>query len=704
MIILLLFLSVPLLVMGQLVLPALFLLNSCLKESEWSLTDAFFLGILLNVFFAIGLLPFVDSTQALSDLVRIAITALCFLLVAFEIKKRTLREYLKRMYGACCLSLQKAQGLIVCVVTLLFVLFVFSHNLGFDDVAHLHYLDGVFDGKLFPVYRDLVDRWEAARYPAFGLLIGVLGSGVEGSGLFLYYLSGLLVHICFFVKVYEFCYARFRNVWQGLAVTALTAFILTVFALGNYFNYGLYPLGVSKLLFMIGVCYLFLNWRTTQQRTWFFMGAGLLTTAVLYHLNLLLLFVFFIPFLLVYIFIQRKSFKEWVVYCCFFFSFSVLAIPSALAPQNGIFHYIEPIRVVKSGENKAPVEIPSVFEKDIIKIERLVNWVEEGRYKAEYFKRAFSPELFLVPTVVVFFCSFSLYQFLSYIFVCLFLITISVEVVRTVPRQMMIASFRSGTIWMIADLLRSNVDLRATDMIRTDPYTGLYLKVLGRTQVKVMDAYEQTLLFYPFFSLQTAKEQLVSSVDRQYLVNGRMLGIPGVTRLSEKEKDVLSQQKKKIIQTETNFTLLNYSSMAFSTLKMLKEQLFLPFFYKSLPAAKGECSNLLLLKEFLGDEPIVWRDKAVIPLNDLRAGTRIEIDTPGLGYETDTVAIVSLEGDKVLKHIKEDAEDKMFFSVEKDVERVLLIVVNEEGHFKGLGRVDSISVHFLAENEQFSFE
>lgn len=697
-------LLVPLIVAAQLVIPPLILLNSCLKAREWTLADAFFTGVVLNVFLAIGLLPLVQSTQALAVAVRIALVLCVGAFVLLGIKRKGAQEYIAGIWASCRRSVVRSHVLIAAITTLLLILFVGTHNLGYDDVAHLHYLAGVFDGNVFPVYRDLVDKWEAARYPAFGILIGVLGCGVQGSGFWLYYIMGGLIHICFFVKVYEFCYSRTRNVWQGMAGTALTALVLSVFSLGNYFNYGIYPLGLSKLLFMTGVCYLLISWRLTKQRTWFFLGAGLLTAGVLYHLNLVLLFFVVVPFLLLFIYSQQKGFKKWLLYCCFFFSFSVLTAPALLAPQNGILHYIEPVRVEKSGDSKAPVEKPSILDKIIYKVERLVNWVQDGRYKSKYIKRAFSVELFVVPVIVVLLGAFSLHQLFSIFLVSLFLLIISIELARTVPRQMIISSFRSGTSWMLADLIRSGVDFRSQDTIHTDPYTGLYLKILGRTQVEVMDMFEQVLLFYPFFSLQSAQKQLGESVAKDYLINGRMVGIPGVTRLAEKKKDVLSRQQTFVQEASHNFNLLNFSTMIGNTGKIIQRQLLLPVFVKSIPPVSEKSAVQSLMQEIPGNKPLLWKDKAIIPLTKLRAGTKIEIDTPGAGYETDEVAVISAQGDKVLRLIKRDIEDKMFYVVEEDVERVLLVVINEEGHFHGLGRVDSISVNFLQKTEKFSFE
>ena len=133
--------------------------------------------------------------------------------------------------------------------------------------------------------------------------------------------------------------------------------------------------------------------------------------------------------------------------------------------------------------------------------------------------------------------------------------------------------------------------------------------------------------------------------------------------------------------------------------------MFLPLFFKSLSFETYGLTPKAILNNFQSEEPVTWRDMAVIPLNKLLVGEKLEIDIEGSGFSSDNVIIITSSG-KISLRGAPDAPggNTLFFSVTENEERVLLVVMNDLGHFNGLGRIDSVAIKRLSETDRFSFE
>jgi len=689
------------------ILPGLIILYGSARR-QCSISDAFFLGWVINILCGMLLLPFSSTTEILSINVRIAVVVLCLVTLAISLPKQGFISTCKGWKKTIAVGFELPKVGIGIVVVVLYSLFAFSHNVGFDDIAHLDYLDKVLNGTVFPVYIDLVKQWQAARYPAFGMIIGVLGSFVKGSGITLYYLLALFLFIHFFIKVYEFVFERNRNVIHALGCTALIGGILVFIISHNYLNYGFYPLGGSKILFLTGILYVLFS--RLPDRSWIMLllGGTLLTTSYLHHLNLILLYVFTAPLLIIYLFVTKKTWKEWLLACCLCFISSAMIVPAMAVPGGGIVRYVKepPVVVESTGEVKKRKK-PSFFQKITLRVKQLLSWIKKGRYKNVYFERAFSLEMFFVPAIVLLFYYFTFYRLIVYCCIGWFIVAVGSETVRTVPKQLLVSAYRSGTVWFIADLLRSNIDLRSSKSVYTDGYSAIFLKLLGNKNVHVLEEYSQFIYFNPLIPAKCPifeHEEVKRDADNgTLLLNGRFWGLKAVSRWKGHKRSHLAEMADSASLFTQNDSLSNLEPLLSGSVKVAKEQLTLPILV-SPRIGTSYISQTSLLSCFTGDEIRIWRDTAIIPLNGIKRGQKIEVSVDYAGESVAIVAQISPNtNDPLIRADVPRWKKRMFLTATEQVDRLLLVIKADRGHFNGLGRIRSMKVSWLNESEPFRY-
>lgn len=707
---LIMFLNSLLILVVQMILPGMLCGQRFARSSRWSLADSFFCGWVLNVFLAILFMPFVDTTGELALFTRIGLVVFCVAIIISQVLKADFGRLFGQLMESLRYSFQLPKLLIGVAVLILFSLFTFSHNLGYDDVAHLHYIDQVIDGEIFPVYIDLVKRWQAVRYPSFGILTGVLASNITGSGLFLYYLIGLATLLSFLIKVYEFSSHRYSQPLHGLGCTALVGGLLVIAGLDNYFNYGLYPLGTAKILFLTGLLYLLFFRIIRMQKMILLIGSACITTSVLHHLNCVLLYAFFIPLLTAFLFFTRKNWKEWLGACCLFFLFAALTLPGVMKPGGGIIKYVkEPVKIsVDSGEVKKRKK-PTIFEKIMLRSKQLLNWIKDGRYKNTYFKRVFSLEMLFIPTVVLLFYYFTLHKILMIALICSFFLIIGRDAARTVPKQLLVSAYRSGTSWFLFDLLRSTVDLRSKQAVYTDSYTGLYLKILGKPNVKIMKDFDQFVTFNPLV-IENDPEKLAEKnrdeTGEEILLNGRFFGIQAVSKVKGEEKDSLDRLAELARRFNLNSSLLHLAPLLSGAGTVARKQLLLPLV--RIPANKtaAEQFEKIQLADLRDKNDVrIWRDQAVIVLKDLKKSQKIEVNVSYVGESLDVLAQLGGGQTNPLRRVDVPRwKKRMFLTVKQDVDNLLLVIKADRGHFNGLGQIRSVEVSHLSDSDKFRYK
>jgi hypothetical protein len=685
--------SCILIVFLQLLVPGFVVLGRVIKSTRWSLADSFFCGWLLNVFAGFLLLPFFNDTLRLSLAVRVFIVLVCLYgifsigpmrdVVWFwnDISKRVIKK-----------SFAIHPFFIISLVAFLCVLLVGGHNLGYDDVAHLVYLDKVLSGHPFPVYIAFAENWEAARYPSFGLLVGIMGAGITGSALCLYYLLPLFLLLVFVAKIFSFVVLKSNNVLQGYGSVAVVISILVYLGHDNYLNFAVYPLQVAKLLLMSGIIYLLLVWREEKSLVWFVIGAGLLNLSLLHHLNIILpLAVIFLVIFLYVVLIKKRLFKI-AVHSILLFGLIIIAVPASFVAENSIIRYIPPPLEEPKKDKSVKIEKEkiSVLDKIIFQGKRALNWVREGGYKQDRIIRVFSADLLLVPLAVLIFSYFQIAWIFLSIIVAFSALIISVEMARTVPKQYLTTLFRGSTLTFIYDFQRSNLSLEDDSRLETDGYTALYLTLLGRKNVHEMNELNQTILFYPFFPFPEAKKLATGLENSKALLNGRLWGPTAVSRWHSQSENSLTHLADHLEKLEQNFTLQNVSSVFSGFIKFFVDQLNTPFVVIDLRTLKADQEQLFDL--IPSGEPMIWRDRAVVPLYDLPRGTRVEIVSDKEEGNFRMKGVISDPPDSLVVEPDDENKNTFIITARDDCDRALLLMQHHLGHLSGLGTLTSLKV------------
>lgn len=487
-----LLLSLALLI-GQLLLPGYVL---CLILQRRAVADIFFFGFLVNASLVVVLSVFFADTDFVAQCTRVA--------VVFITAGGGLLVFRRRAVEAAqtfeIIPIRRYLALIGSIVAILLGVHVVTHNVGFDDIAHLDYLLEIPAGDRFPVFRSIVGDWYGARYPYYGLVIGTLGTGLSGGILISYYVLGGLVFVFFLLKIFEVISTYQRGYRAAVATLFLVSIILLVGGIDSYFNFGLYPLQQAKLFFMIGLIYIVAHPQKRATQTDYIVGTCLVSLGIFYHLNLFLLIPAYLVVLAIVIVVRTHGWKEKLVYSMIPFILPVLVAVATVNPDNRFIRYEEPPAVESSASGEV-LPKPTFFDRLSEKLESLAGWIKKGRYRDEYITRAYSNEIVLVPALVLVATSVA-GGVLGWLWIpsCLvFGWALGSQSISTLPKQLVSAYFKSGPAFVVFDLARSAIDIDGVDKksIVTDPYTKIMLRSLGYQQINSTELPITPYLFSP---------------------------------------------------------------------------------------------------------------------------------------------------------------------------------------------------------------
>jgi len=521
-----------------------------LKDRTLSLADMFFCGWGLVVCVSVVLLFFTKDTHQLVFSLRCVIGIFSIGSLGYYFFREV--HSVEKLFEYIWKAPKFYSASIAFLVLALAGVMVVTHPYGYDDYSHLSLLVKSLSSDIFQDYRNFVDLkhgwfdeiWLIARYPFWSLLICYLGEGITGGILGVYYWLGIIVLTTSLVKIFEISHLRSGSQLTAITITSLSAMILAVLGPDSYFNFGIYPLQQGKLLFLVGVLYIFNNSASSENKSYIFLGAILLTISWLHHLNLALLYAFIAPLALLLVCIKTGNWKNRFQYLCAFCVLPMVVF-SLIASGNGFVRIETKVQKVevKSAPRQSEAQgfnrhkgtiqnIKSVTQKDnpSTVLHRLLtmpyHWFKIGKYVSVYLLRVFSPELLLIAVLVFIAPLFSILQRLR-VLVCIgALIIVFGSSIIILPRQAVASFYKPGVLWMCLDLRDFKSLIGDGEKIATEPYTGLYLKLLYDLDVKILPLWSQLQVFYPFFLVPSGGSGERIVFNRRYW--GNSIGNPVV--------------------------------------------------------------------------------------------------------------------------------------------------------------------------------
>lgn len=691
----------------QVVVPGVGLCSLLDKKITWTFIDAFFVGLLWNVLVILLVVPFLGDVFEISLIVKfLSVLLIILILIRFFYKKNA--ELENNIINALKKSITINHLLLAFLVTGITILFVSTHNLGFDDIAHLQYLNDAVAGKPYPVFRVVVGEWQAARYPFFGLMIGQLGQGFSGSALFLYYILSLAIFVAFVLKIYEIFLVGNINKSTAFAFTLLISAMMMVVGFDNYFNFGLYPLQQAKLLFILGLVYFFIGWGVQKNKVYFFIGVGLIYFSVLYHLNLLLLYLAFLPVALLFIYFYFSDKKKWILYSCFFLIPALVSMPSALSTEHGFLHFEKKIKSVSTGPKVPAVKKLSRADILLLKAKKILLWVKEGRYRSKYLSRVFSLDVLAVPLLIFIILQVLVLSQLTLFALMLASLVFLQQVITTIPKQFVSSTLRSGTVWMLYDIVKSGVIKESlSSRVVTDAYTALYLKLLGLKNVEVVKSREAIFSFSPPFSTNginyIAASKSMSKNDL-FLLNGRYWKLKAAknwrennlnsTKLGNHSGEIsdLDSLINNLSQYYDKGNIQHLNKVAKAGLEAIKLHIDAPMLLRQPKPKQGKVDDYqVIIDDFLVGSVYTYRHFSIVKLFDLKVGDSIQFDCRGNG---DAEYLGTLVGEETGLKVagKGMRGNKIEFEIIKPIEEATLLFKMDFGHFGELGMMGSVHI------------
>ena len=251
-----------------------------------SLSDAFAVGILIATTALLFFSLILDGIDSIALAYRVTLLGVTIISLFRLLSERQSGRYWR---SEITLTFSRFPVFLSSITILGAFLFVVTHNIGFDDIAHLQYLADIKDETIFPVFIEVRESWSVARYPLFGLLVKGITLDFAGGGFFGYYFFGLFVLVFFLAKVYDVVLEAKPNSKAGSAAYLISLCILIIGSFDNYLNFGLYPLQQAKLIFLTGIVYLVAFVRDRDSKVLLFLGGTLIAVSFIYHFNMLLL-------------------------------------------------------------------------------------------------------------------------------------------------------------------------------------------------------------------------------------------------------------------------------------------------------------------------------------------------------------------------------------------------------------------------------
>jgi len=590
--------------------------------------------------------------------------------------------------------------------------FVLTHNLGFDDIAHLKYLSDINEGTFFPVFIEVREEWSVARYPLFGLMVKTLGFGLPGADFFLYYVLGSLIFIVFLATCYEKIFDHSYGTKRATTVYLLVLAISIAASFDNYLNFGLYPVQQAKLLFLTGLVHLVAFWRGREDALILFLGGALLALSLIYHFNMMLL----VPVVIalgVFITLSQRKNPRALSAIAIVMIIPIMIGALAMKKEGGFIHH-QP-KIVQDISGEAEVKIPelSVFEKYRRKLIGLVGWIKDGHYRDYYFARVYSAELILVPGVVFAGLSAISIPFSFPASITVFLILLSLQAVK-LPHQIASGLLQSGPWFIAIDFARAEAksELKKTPVLWTDEYTALVLRGMGLRNVQGLTHKLATLVFSPLVGVHAYRDPIWRDtpeiVDGSFLLNSRYWGVGSSRKFGHINPTPIPDITRGLNELVLEGRRYHTRELTRQGLDFLSGLFFTPLIEIPVRIGGGK-SEIPVLS---GTKQVFFfRDVALINYGQVKAGSQFRMSVEGKGdffeviYRTDRFAplrqipAISHVSDyqKVLEdqNLRVDmdvTERELVFLAKQSIDQLQIIVILETGHYSGLGEIDGIRI------------
>ncbi|MHC8598992.1 hypothetical protein ACYVVU_11985 [Arenicellales bacterium IMCC55707] len=595
-------------------------------------------------------------------------------------------------------------------------LFVVTHNIGFDDIAHLKYLADIKDETIFPVFIEVREGWSVARYPMFGLLVKGLTLDLAGGGFFGYYFFGLGVLVFFLAKIYEVVLEATENSKAGSAAYFITLGILITGSFDNYLNFGLYPLQQAKLIFLTGIVYLIAFIRDRGSKALLFLGGALIAASLIYHFNMLLL----APLALVlgagFSFLERKN-RRGLLALVMVMAIPVLTATMALPSEGGFVRHYEPVKeVVVEVDTVKPPE-PALFERLRTTVVNLALWFKDGHYKDFYIARVYSSEIALIPVVVFGMVALRSASILYPVSIMFLALTFTFQTVTRVPMQAFSALLQSGP-WVIAvDFWRSNIELKKEqNMYSTDAYTALVLNSLGYSNIFGFDSKKANQIFSPLIGEPNIDPRdsfayTAGDANPSLLINSRYWGSRTLEKFGIEDRILAPEINQSLNRFINDGQKRGLKSMAVSlapTVRMILGSPLVKIPWEQASAYWNKPRRLEIL-----ETPNVsyYRDSAVITIPNLLPEKIYLLDVRGVGDFFEV--LIKKEEDRTFRNLpvveRESpyyqilGDDEIFVRIDHEAKKIGLIpnirlfniqflVTLDTGHLNGLGEIREVQI------------
>lgn len=695
----------------QVLVPGWILLR-CFRRNV-SLSDAFAVGILIAatafLFFSI-ILDGIDSIALAYRVTLIGVTIISlFQLVSERQSGRYWRSEVASTFSRFPIFLS--------VITVLGAsLFVVTHNIGFDDIAHLKYLADIKDETIFPVFIEIREGWSVARYPMFGLLVKGITLDFDGGGFFGYYFFGLGVLVFFLAKVYEVVLEAKPNSKSGSAAYLISLGILIIGSFDNYFNFGLYPLQQAKLIFLTGIVYLVAFARDRDSKVLLFLGGALIATSLIYHFNMLLL----APLALMlgggFLFMERKN-RRGLLALVMVMIIPVLTATMALRSDGGFVRYYEPVKEVVVEVDTVKPPKPALFERVWIRVVNLALWFKDGHYKDFYFARVYSSEIVLIPFAVLGTIALGSVSILYPISIMFFALTFTFQIVTRVPVQAVSALIKSGPWVIAADFWRSDIALKKEQKIySTDAYTALVLNGLGYSNIVGLDSQKASQIFSPLFgepdiNARNAVTTIGVTGNSSLLINSRYWGSRVLDKFGIEDPISVPEIDQSLDRFINDGHKREMKSVVMSIVPIVREIVNSPLVEVSGGQISHYWDKPLRLEIAETPDILYYRDSAIITIPNLLPEKIYLLDVRGVGDFFEVM--IKKEGDRTFRNLpvveRESryrqilGDDEILVRVDHEAKKISVIsnvqlsnvqffVTLDTGHLNGLGEIKEVKI------------
>jgi hypothetical protein len=693
----------------------------CLRRSV-SLSDAFAAGVLIATTAFLLLSIILDGINSIVLAYRVTLIGVTIISL-FRLLSKSQSGH--QWWSEISLTFSQFPIFLSSITILGVCLFVVTHNIGFDDIAHLKYLADIKDEIIFPVFIEVREGWSMARYPMFGFLIKGLTLDLAGGGFFGYYFFGLCVLVFFLAKIYEVVIEATANSKSGLTAYFITLGILVSgnfddyldFGLSdNYLNFGLYPLQQAKLIFLMGIVYLIAFIRDCDSKVLLFLGGALIVTSLIYHFNMLLLAPLALVLGAAFLFMERKD-RRGLFTLAMVMVIPVLTVTMALRSDGGFVRHYEPVKEVSVEVDVVKPPEPALLERVWIRVVDLALWFKDGHYKDFYIARVYSPEIVLLPFAVLGTIALGSISILYPISIMFFALTFTFQIVTKIPTQAFSALLQSGPWLIAADFWRSDIELQKEQNIySTDAYTGLVLDGLGYSNVNGLDSKQANQIFSPLIgepniNMGDAVAGTAGYSRSSILINSRYWGHGALEKFGIDDRVLAPKVDTSLSRFLNNGQKRGLKSMAASLMPTLRAIVNSPLVEISGEQAIHYWNKPLRLEITETPEISYYRDSAIITIPNLLPEKIYLLDVSGVGDFLEVM--IKKEDNRTFSNlplVKKESQyyqivgdNEILLKIDHEVQTINLIsntqlsniqifVTLDTGHLSGLGEIKEVKI------------